>query len=345
MIAVVSLHVDIGTLVAIALAILGLAATLLFESGRLDLDTSKFNAAVEKGDYEAALVAVEGVAESVKLDRKEIIEGLRARAHKRGRKPNPRTGIRNRGGPKPKMQVGPGVSGIGEGSAQTSANATLPAGADAAVTVTVSSIPEGLASGVAELARMAGGTAEAEGEKIIALFAVAENADTFETSVKDRINGASTSRSGGKAVRESGAEWLGRIRSMPIEDFVAHIAEVTESDSDEDFATRVAVLTEAYKCGPGGKKDMARKITAVNSLVKKKTGKGINLESVADDKVKVTFPRDRMDEFLELANKSGATSSAAVNIGHTDVSIILPESVVDKFRDVFTGDGVVYDAA
>ncbi len=323
------------------------AATVLCEAGRLDLDTTAVETAITEGDYAAAISALEGVALAVEVDVAEVTEGLRARAHKRGRRPGARKGLRGRAPmPKPKMQVGPGVAGkkIAEGSAQTSANGTVPGQATAEVTVTVSSIPEGQASGVADLVRMAGGQATADGESIVGLFTVAERADEFMSTLKDRIPGASASRSGKtETARESVQEWIGRVRSMPVEDFVAHIAETIGTDSDDDFQTRVAALTEAYKLG--GKKDMARKITAVNSLVKKKTGKGINLEGVAEDRIKITLPRERLDEFIAVANKLGAPAGAAVNVLPKSVEVILPESIADKIKLVFDGADVAYAAA
>jgi hypothetical protein len=339
-------------------AIANAAASILVEAGDLSLDTGAIKLALESHDYGKAIDAVAALATAQSVDRAAVCEGLRARAHKVGRKPSGKTGPRKVGkqklplpkgvnaevGASRKVDLPPGSAKVNEGTSNTSANGTVPGDADAIV-VTCTGMSEENMRGVADLIRDNHGQAVQDGTTLRGYFAIAEKADLFETTVKDRIPGVKTSRSGSVAkVRESVQEWMGRVRAIPVEDFTAHITTVAETDSTADFQTRVDALVEAYKV-QGGKKDMARKITAINPIVKKKLGKGVSLEGVAEDRVKVTFPRARMDEFIALAAKAGAATNTSVTLNRDTMTVTIPESVADKIKGVFDGDDVAYVAA
>lgn len=329
-------------------AIRNAAACVMLEHGEV-VDASEIETALVETRYMEAIDALADIAEGCGVECGPVIEGLRARAHKKGRKGDIKKAAGRMGktkDPKPTGQVGPGANGgkmkVSEGTASNSAAGTIPSGAET-ITVSVTSIPEGQADDVAALVRDASGTATAnDAGGIVGHFTTTEHVDQFVSALKDRIPGAKTSKGKGRA-EESAQEWIGKVRTMPVEDFVAHIAEATASDTPEQFATRVTALVEAYKA-TGGKKDMARKITAVNSLVKKKTGKGISLEGVAEDNVRITLTRERVEEFESLSKKVGIPANSRVMITPTHLSVIVPESYADKLKTVFDGDGVAYDA-
>ena len=138
-------------------------------------------------------------------------------------------------------------------------------------------------------------------------------------------------------------EWVDSIRRMSVEEFTGHMLEAATVDSDDRFALRVAALTEAYK-GPG-KKDIAKKITAANPVIKKRAGKGLNLEAIQSEGTTVIeFARARVNEFLAVSKEVGAGSDAEVRMTNEAVSVRLPKAIAAKVLAVFTGDDVKVDA-
>jgi hypothetical protein len=161
--------------------------------------------------------------------------------------------------------------------------------------------------------------------------------------------GMTPARAAAKAIRmaDSGADeaapvttetWIDQAAAMSVDEFVTHMLGAAENDLPEDFKAKVDQVVERYKCGPG-KKDMARKITAANPVIKKKTGKGVSLEfkeDAAPETSSLTFPEARVQEFLEAARKSGAGDDSEVVMAEGKVTVTLPKPIMDKVRVLFT---------
>lgn len=141
--------------------------------------------------------------------------------------------------------------------------------------------------------------------------------------------------------------WITKVRDMSVEEFVDDVGEFAGTATTEAFKDRMDAVVEAWKTGPG-KKNLARKITAVNPLVKRKLGKGISLESVqatTDEgtTTKVTFPKGRVDEFLLAAREAGSVGEGEVEMIDNSVVTKLPREIGDKVRALFRGDDVTYE--
>jgi hypothetical protein len=141
---------------------------------------------------------------------------------------------------------------------------------------------------------------------------------------------------------ESTAAWIVDVRKMSVEEFVADMADAAAKQLPEDFRLRVDALVEAYKSGPG-KKDIARKITAANPIVKKKTGKGISLEGVLEHtEIAVSFPKGRVDEFLLRAQEAGSDGAGNVTMLDETVTVTLPKDLAAKLKSTFTGNDITF---
>lgn len=147
--------------------------------------------------------------------------------------------------------------------------------------------------------------------------------------------------------------WIASVRGMGLEEFVADLTKKASTDSDDEFRARTEAMIEAYRCGPG-KKDMARKITAGNPIVKKKLGKGISLEGVETagatsegatlpKSMRITFPKGRQDEFLLRTREAGSDGSGEVDIVDENIVVTMPYAAAMKTKLLFTGSDVKYE--
>jgi hypothetical protein len=140
--------------------------------------------------------------------------------------------------------------------------------------------------------------------------------------------------------------WIEEIRAMSVDEFVDYIGGYATKSTTEEFKERIDAMVEAYKSGPN-RKSMARKITAANPLVKRKLGKGVNLEAVQEamegKNIRFTFPKARVDEFLIAAREAGATTEGDVDMVEDSVNVILPREVGEKVRTLFSGTNITYE--
>ena len=128
--------------------------------------------------------------------------------------------------------------------------------------------------------------------------------------------------------------WLETVRAMSVPEFAAHMLEAVSTDTAEVFQARVDALVEGYAAGVG-QKDIARKITAVNPIIKKRLGKGLDMESIAKtapvvETVMVAIPSDILDAVLESARKGGALQESEVRISGETIQVRLPKALAAK---------------
>jgi methylmalonyl-CoA mutase cobalamin-binding subunit len=323
------------------------AAAAMYIDAPCAFPSRQVQEAISADDYGVAALEAAMLACNLSDGHKAVVEGLKARAHKRGRKPSGKTGGK---APMPKVKSfqdrkgadGSGDEPIQEGTAQNSADATINAMATPVRVITVSGMPDDQRDDVAEIARDHEGHATDGEGGVTVRFTVGEMADQFLATLKERIPSAKTSVSeSADYTAEAVPEYCGRLRIMPLDEFTAHIEQFAALDSDDAFAARVKAVVEAYK-GCTGKKDMARKITAVNPIIKKRAGKGINMEAIDNATVQVRFTHNQLNEFLVLAGRAGAEKDTPVEWDKSGYLAVIPEAVASKLRPVFHGDGITY---
>jgi len=136
-------------------------------------------------------------------------------------------------------------------------------------------------------------------------------------------------------------EWVESIRRMDDDEFFAEMEQCAKNDLPEDFRAKTQALVEAYKAGPG-RRAMARKITHANPIIKRTLGKGLSLEGLDYTTVVITFPRNRLDEFLQFAEDAGAPRDTEVKIEENTVTVTTGRIAAEKVQAVFTGTGISF---
>lgn len=262
-----------------------------------------------------------------------LCEGLRTKARSPGRKPSGKTMVRKASqAPKLPVDVGPGARFGGRVGGQADAG-------------TVSTTPAPTASNPASSQGDASRNnsdpddlEEAKGKvppAFLKNIKKKKDADDEEDDADDE-----TDDEDDDDVEEG---WADDVRKMSVEEFTSHMLNVASSDKPAKFGKRVAALSEAYATGPG-KKDIARKITTVNPIIKRVTGKGVDLEAVANaaanEHVVIEFPRARLDEFLIAGRDAGITNESEVRVDRNQVHVKLPKGMASKVLALFRGDDV-----
>lgn len=269
-----------------------------------------FESAVTANDRPRALAAAKLVAEAASVEiAPEILEGMAAKAHRKGPRPTGRTLVRKAGGNRSN----------GKGLRQ----AALPS-----------------AGSVARRPVAEGGTAMHSMNRLKPGKLAKTPTDPPEPKggIPNNVDFSD---------EDEAETWVESVRGMNPEEFVAHMLECSTSDSTATFGTRVKLITEAWKTGRG-KKDMARKITAANPIIKKKLGKGVSMEEVAiqaaNENMVVEFTRDRLDEFAEAALALNISEGAEVSIRSDSVLVTIPKAATAKLLTLMS-DVKVHDPA
>jgi len=133
--------------------------------------------------------------------------------------------------------------------------------------------------------------------------------------------------------------WIDEVRRMSVTEFASAMLEAAATDTAEAFTVRVAELAEGYAAGVG-QKDLARKITAVNPIIKKRLGRGLDLESVSKttqtvETVMVVIPHSILDEALASFTKDGIPADAEVRILGESIHVRVPRTVAEKLVAAF----------
>lgn len=322
-------EMDEATSALLSAAVVGIVVE---HKGDYAMAVTAFDEAVESKDRKRAVMAATMVAEAAGVELPaEVTEGLHARRHKSGRRPSGKTLIR-----KAMVRVKGGKSG-GFSAAPYKGH---PAQTNPATS-------RGNANDVTK-SHVNPTPGKPKGSKL------GEN--TATNSMKNERPGklASTSTDPADPTggipnnvdftdQEAQDTWTESVRKMSPEEFVGDMLEHSVSDDRATFALRVKCIVEAFKKGPG-KKDMARKITAANPIIKKKTGKGVSMEEVvqeaAAETVTVEFPRSRIEEFTTASQAAKLPDATDVVVLSETVLVKVPKGAVGKLLTLFTGDDI-----
>ena len=360
---------------------------LLVES-KVFCETAMWQEAYDKakaaGDVEKAYQAAAIIAESagVPLDfTPKQLEEMKTKAARKGRKPSGKT-LRRKATrksppkPKPPVNTGPGAAGNGEASGPSLRRAVEgqynepTAFVYVSVTFPKAQLKEKAAiqKALTALADDYGGepdqTSTGGGQFSLTYRFNAEStlqAGNFASAVKEGrfkkknpLFKDATVEFDPEDVVQAGDEsahtlWLEEIRRMDVQEFHEHMQQCSLSDLPEQFKARVEAMKEAYVNGPG-RKDIARKVTEANPIIKRKLGKGLSLEGILKEDTqsqpssrRILFPAGRLDEFLKIATEAGADGTAQVEMEADVVAVTLPRPIAEKVTLLFTGQDVAVE--
>lgn len=124
---------------------------------------------------------------------------------------------------------------------------------------------------------------------------------------------------------KSVSEWLTKATAMPLTEFAAAMLKQVDEDT---FRARVEALVEAY--GKTQSKDLARKITAVNPIIKARLKKGVSLEEAARTPRELrTLTIDHAHADLMESLRGLIPNDAPVSIVGSSVQVVVDAAVAD----------------
>jgi hypothetical protein len=268
-------------------------------------DYAAISEALDAGDAEAAGAAL---AKATVPVLKALHEGFASKKHVKGRKPSGKTIPR-----KALMRIKPPVD-VGPGRPKSTA-----AGVEEVVEGKDYS-PEEFRAGLKATAK--------DNLKLMQANADAEKDPVKKKAMLAKIKGI-------KARYESVTEaWVTAARKMSVAEFASAMLEAAGQDTKEEFHVRVAALVESYASGQG-RGDLDRKFTAVNPVIKKCLGKGIDTASIREavkpaDLVDVLVEAKNLDAMLETAKRIGVPHDSSVRISGESVCLRLPRPQATK---------------